>query len=392
MESEFLKNRDNDFLHLEDSLTNEQIRLMQEARELAQTEIKPLIKDAYDKGEFPVHIPRLLGDARLLGADLKGDHCHGYDAFQYGLIMRELERVDSGLRSFVSVQSALVMYAIESFGSLAQKEQWLPSLVKGEAIGAFALTEAHGGSDPANMKVRAKFDGKSWRLSGEKKWVTNGPIANVCVVWAHTDDAVRAFLLPLPNKKVQIRQIKNKYSMRVSHSSEMSLDSVVLPSEALLPKSKGIGSALKCLNQARFGIIWGVLGAAEDCLAEALNYSKNRELFQRKLSSLQLVQSRLADMYSDLSLAQLYAFRLAQLKDEGKMKPAHISLGKANHVEVALTIARTCRDILGANGILSDFDCMRHMMNLETVSTYEGTRDIHRLVLGQHLTGTSAFT
>lgn len=381
---------DLDLMGLEKKLSKKQLATMSNARAVVQEKLQPLIHSAFENEKLPEVIPSILGSAGLLGGDLGGYGLPGLDAFEYGLVMREIERCDSGFRSFVSVQSSLATYAIHQFGSEAQKSEYLPHLATGKIVGAFSLTEPQGGSDPASMLTEASYENGRWILTGKKRWVTNAMLSDLIVVWAKTEKGIRGFVVPSKSKGVNIKPIKSKLSMRASQSCEIDFEQVELKENAILPLSKGLGSALKCLNQARYGIIWGVLGAAEACLDETIRYVK-RVLFKRPLSSFQLVQAKLSDAYRDLTLAQLYAFELATLKQSGSVTPAQISLGKANNVEVALRIARNCRDILGGNGILMDFQTMRHMVNLETVSTYEGTHDVHRLIVGQYLTGDNAF-
>lgn len=384
-------NIDFDLMDLEKKLSEKQLATMLKARAVVQEKLQPLINSAFESEALPEAIPSILGSAALLGGDLSGYGLPGLDAFEYGLIMREIERCDSGFRSFVSVQSSLATFAIHQFGSEPQKSEYLPHLANGKMVGAFSLTEPQGGSDPASMLTEACFENGRWILTGKKRWVTNAMLSDLIVVWAKTANGIRGFIVPSKSKGVHIKPIKSKLSMKASQSCEIDFEQVELKENALLPLSKGLGSALKCLNQARYGIIWGVLGAAEACLDETIRYVKKRVLFNRPLSSFQLIQAKLSDAYRDLTLAQLYAFELALLKESGSIMPAQISLGKANNVEVALRIARNCRDILGGNGILMDFQTMRHMVNLETVSTYEGTHDVHRLIVGQYLTGDNAF-
>jgi glutaryl-CoA dehydrogenase len=381
-----------EFLQLSAKLTDRQQQARKRARELVTQELMPRVEAAYEKEVFPRDVIPLLAGQGFLGLHQHGHDPSAFDPVEYGLIMQEIERCDSGFRSFLSVHSALATFAIARYGSEEQQRTWLPALAQGQAIGSFALTEPQGGSDPASMATAAEPTGDGWRLTGHKRWVTNGPIADLAIVWARTPDGVRGFLVPLATKGIDIQPIKNKLSLRVSASSEIFFRDVHLAPEAMLPKVKGLGAALNCLNQARYGIVWGVLGAAEFCLQTAVDYTCNRELFDKSLASFQLTQGKLADIYRDLALAQLYAYHLgSELQTDGKMKPEHVSLGKFNHVEVALRAARRCRELLGANGILLDHHVMRHMCNLETVYTYEGTHEIHQLILGKHITGKSAF-
>ena len=380
-----------DFYDFEDLLTGEQKLAAESLRAYLSQKLEKRIPEYFEKEEFPVDCIPELGRLGVLGANLSGYGLPGIDAVSYGLLMRELERCDSGLRSFGSVQGALVMYPIHAFGSEEQKSEWLPRLGQGLAVGCFGLTEADGGSDPAAMKTRADDQGDHWLLEGSKMWITNGNLADVAVVWAKTQDGVRGFVVPMSTPGVSARRMKGKMSLRASVTSELYFDKVKLPKSAVLPKSEGLKSALACLSQARYGIAWGAIGAAESCFAEALGYVKDRILFGKPLASFQLIQKKLATIATDITQAQLLALRLGQLKDSGKLHFAQISMAKQANVEMALRSARVCRDILGANGIMLEYKSMRHMCNLESVSTYEGTNDIHSLIVGAHLTGIPAF-
>lgn len=372
-------------------LTEEQKLSAASVRAFVQREIEPQIAACYEAGSFPPALIPKLGAMGLFGPQLSGYGLPGIDQISYGLIMRELERCDSGLRSFASVQGGLVMYPIHAYGSEEQKKEWLPRLASGEAVGCFGLTESEGGSDPAAMKTQATDQGDHWLLSGSKMWITNGNLARIAIVWAQTGAGIRGFLVPMDTPGVSVRLMQGKLSLRASMTSELYFDQVKLPKTALLPKAIGLKAALGCLTQARYGIAWGVLGAAEACFAEALAYAQGRQLFQKPLAGFQLVQKKLATMASAITQGQLLALRLGQLKEEDRMHFAQVSLAKQNNVAMALDTARTCRDILGANGIMLEYKCMRHMCNLETVFTYEGTDDIHSLIVGQHLTGLAAF-
>jgi glutaryl-CoA dehydrogenase len=380
-----------DFFQINDLLTTDQRLAMESVRSFVKKEVEPVIRDAYLAEVFPEHLPRALGEMGLLGAHLKGYGLPGLDPISYGLIMQELERCDSGLRSFASVQGALVMYPISAFGSEDQKQYWLPRLASGISIGCFGLTESQGGSDPgAMLTVATKKDG-GWLLNGSKTWITNGSLAEVAVVWAQTEEGIRAFLVHTKSKGVSIKKMTGKLSLRASVTCELFFDKVRLEKESILPGAVGLKSALKCLTQARYGISWGVLGAAEACFDEAVSYVSDRKTFGRSLGHNQLIQRKLAIMLSRLTQAKLLAFRLGQLLQSGKMHHSQVSLAKQNNVEVALETARTSRDILGANGIMIEYASMRHLCNLETVYTYEGTNDIHLLVLGAEITGKPAF-
>lgn len=376
-----------DLTGLEAELTPEQKQVQATVREFVEREVEPRIRQAYRDESFPVDLIPKIGALGLLGSFLDG-----MDALTYGLVMRELERCDSGLRSFASVQGGLVMYPIHAMGSDEQKKRWLGPMAKGEAIGCFGLTESEGGSDPGAMKTRAEDRGDHWILNGSKMWITNGNLAHVAVVWAQTADGIRGFLVPTDAKGFEARKMTGKLSLRASVTSSLFFDGVRLPKDAVLPGSKGIKSALQCLNQARYGIIWGVLGAAEACFDEATRFAKERIVFGKPIASFQLVQRKLAILAARITQAQLLAWRLAALKDSGKLTPAQVSLGKQVNVEMALETARVARDILGANGIMDEYRTMRHLCNLETVFTYEGTNDIHLLVVGKEITGIPAFT
>jgi glutaryl-CoA dehydrogenase len=354
-------------------------------------DVLPIVAQCFADGRFPRELIDGLAELGLLGANLDGYGCAGLNNVCYGLICHELERGDSGLRSFVSVQSSLVMYPIHSFGSDAQKAQWLPALASGDAIGCFGLTEPHGGSDPANMKTRAIRDGSDWRISGSKMWITNGSIADVALIWAQTADGVRGFLVETDLPGFASHEIDNKFSLRASVTSGLFLDDVRVPADAMLPDALGMRGPLSCLTQARFGIAWGAVGAARACFAEALDYASQRELFGRPLTATQAVQLRLADMARQISTASLLALHLGRRKDAGRLTPTQVSLGKWNNVRMALEVARSCRELLGGAGITTEFCAIRHMLNLETVLTYEGTETIHQLVVGKALTGYNAF-
>ena len=353
--------------------------------------VRPHIADWFETATFPRELVPELGKLGVLGMHLTGYGCAGTSATAYGLACLELEAVDSGLRSFVSVQGSLAMYSIWRYGSEEQKRQWLPRLAAGEAIGCFGLTEPDHGSDPATMSTHAVRDGSDWILNGTKMWITNGGIADVATVWASTDDGVRGFLVPRGAPGFTTHDIKRKLSMRASVTSELSFTDVRLPESARLPEARGLGAPLGCLNEARFGILFGALGAARDSLQTALAYADTRIQFDRPISGFQLTQRKLADMAVSLNTAMLLALHIAKLKEAGRVRPEHISAGKLNNVRAAIDIARECRTILAANGISGEYSPLRHANNLESVLTYEGTEEIHTLVIGQALTGQSAF-
>jgi glutaryl-CoA dehydrogenase len=382
-----------DFLQIDDLLDDDEKLVRDSVRDFVEDRVVPVIEDHYMAGTFPMELVTEMGDLGFFGANFSDYGCAGLSHTAYGLIMQELERGDSGLRSFVSVQGALVMYPIREFGSDAQKEKWLPRLRSGEAVGCFGLTEPDFGSNPGGMRTRARKDGDRYRLHGSKAWITNGTLADVAVVWARCDDdLIRGFLVEKGTPGFEARDYHNKHSLRASVTSELFLDDCSVPTESLLPGTGGLKHALMCLTQARYGIAWGALGAAMACFDVAARWAGERRQFADKpIASHQLVQAKLADMLTEITKGQLLALRLGQLKDLGRLRFDQVSMGKRNNVAMALAVARTARDILGANGILSDYPVFRHMANLESVVTYEGTHDIHSLILGQSVTGISAF-
>jgi glutaryl-CoA dehydrogenase len=386
-----------DFLRLDASLTEEELLVRRTARDFVDDRIIPIIDECFRDGRFPRELVPLLGELGFFGATLEGYGCAGMSNVEYGLVMQELERGDSGLRSFVSVQSALVMYPVYAFGSDEQKKTWLPALATGEKLGCFGLTEPGFGSNPGGMTTRARKSGDEYILNGEKMWITSGSIADVAVVWAKLDgeedgDAVRGFLVERDRPGYSASDIHGKWSLRASVTSSLTLQDVRVPAANILPGAAGLKSPLMCLNQARYGISWGAIGAAMDCYSTALNYSKTRKQFHNQpIASHQLVQEKLVWMASEIAKAQLLSLQVGRLKDAGTAGHQHISMAKRNNVWMALECARLARDILGANGVSDDYPIMRHMMNLESVKTYEGTHDIHTLILGQNLTGIQAY-
>jgi glutaryl-CoA dehydrogenase len=375
-----------------DSLLSEEERMIRDSvARFVDERAMPLIAKCFDEARFPAELVPEIADMGLLGSTLEGYGCAGLNAVSYGLICQELERCDSGLRSFVSVQSSLCMYPIHAYGSEAQKKRWLPGMAAGEIIGCFGLTEAHGGSDPANMKTHARRDGDDWILNGSKMWITNGSIADIAVVWARTDEGIMGFLLEKGIPGFEARSIKSKMSLRASVTSELYFDNVRVPETSRLPNVVGLKGPLGCLTQARYGITWGPIGSAIACLGEVLDYTSDRILFGRPLAANQAMQLRLADMARRITAAQLLSLQLGRLKDAGRMQPTQVSVAKWNNVRMGLDIARDCRDILGGSGITTEYQAIRHMLNLESVITYEGTETVHQLVVGRELTGINAF-
>ncbi|MGF1430420.1 acyl-CoA dehydrogenase family protein [Kitasatospora sp. LaBMicrA B282] len=381
-----------DLLAVDELLTEEELLIRDTVRRFTEDKVRPHLADWFERGVFPAReLAPELGRLGLLGMHLDGYGCAGAGAVAYGVACMEVEAADSGLRSFVSVQGSLAMRAIHAFGSEEQKQQWLPRLAAGEAIGCFALTEPDFGSDPANMRTTARRKGADWVLSGSKMWITNGSVADVAVVWAQTEDGVRGFLVPAGTPGFTATDVHGKLSLRASVTSGLSFDEVVLPGDAVLPGVHGLRGPLSCLNEARYGILWGTVGAARDCYQAAVEYAKSRIQFGRPIAAFQLTQEKLVEMAVELEKAYLVAWRIGRLKEAGRAKAAHVSFGKLNNVRTALGIARSARTVLGANGITTDYPVLRHANNLESVLTYEGTSEIHTLVLGEAITGESAY-
>lgn len=381
-----------DYFDVEGELGGEARLIRDTARQFVEREFLPRVREHYRAGTFPLDLAPRMGELGMFGANLSGYGLPGIDSISYGLLMQELERGDSGLRSFASVQGALVMYPILTFGTEAQKARWLPELASGRAIGCFGLTEPDHGSDPAGMTTRAVRDGEGYVLDGVKMWITNGSVADVAVIWAKLDGVVRGFLVERGTPGFTAAEIAGKLSLRASVTAELVLDGARIPAENLLPGTGGLKSALMCLNQARYGIAWGAVGAAMACFAEILAYSAERRMFGRPLAARQLTQAKLADMVTGITAGQLLALQLGRLKERGRLKPQQISLAKRNNVRMALEVARSARGMLGANGISDEYQTMRHMCNLESVDTYEGTYEIHTLAIGRDLTGIDALS
>ncbi|MER5479604.1 acyl-CoA dehydrogenase family protein [Streptomyces sp. NPDC002734] len=381
-----------DLVAVDGLLSDEEREIQRTVRALGERELRPHVADWFEEGEIPAReLARLLGKLGVLGMHLEGYGCAGAGAVSYGLACLELEAVDSGLRSLVSVQGSLAMYAIHAYGSEEQRRQWLPGMAAGEKIGCFGLTEPDAGSDPGAMRTRARRDGSDWILDGAKMWITNASVADVAVVWARTDEGVRGFVVPAGTPGLSAPEIRRKLSLRASVTGELVLDGVRLPADAMLPGARGLSGPLGCLNEARFGIVFGAIGAARDCLETALSYAADRTVFGRSLASYQLTQQKLADMALELDKGMLLALRLGRLKEEGRLTPEQVSVGKLNNVREAIAIARECRTILGANGVTLEYPVLRHANNLESVLTYEGTSEVHSLVIGKALTGEAAF-
>jgi glutaryl-CoA dehydrogenase len=380
-----------DFMNLDVLLSDEERATREEIRSFVGERIKPNVAQWWEEAVFPREIVPEMGEKGLLGMHLSGYGCAGKSAVEYGLACMELEAGDSGLRTFVSVQGSLAMSAIHKFGSEEQKNEWLPRMAKGEAIGCFGLTEPEAGSDPASMKTFARKEGSEWVLNGRKRWIGMGTIADVAVVWAQTDDGIRGFLVPTATQGFSARDITGKLSMRASIQCELFLEEVRLPEGARLPEAEGLKGPFACLNEARYGIVWGAMGAARDCFECALEYSKGREQFGKPVAGFQLTQKKLVDMMVEINKGTLLALHIGRMKDEGTLRPEQVSVGKLNNVREAIEIAREARTILGGNGVTLDYPVIRHANNLESVLTYEGTNEVHTLILGNALTGVPAF-
>ena len=380
-----------DFYDVRGLLSDDELMVQDTVARFVDDKVLPIIGECFEHGRFPAELVPEIAALGLLGSSIDGYDCAGLNGVSYGLICQELERGDSGIRSFVSVQSSLVMYPIFSYGSEEQKQRWLPAMARGEAIGCFGLTEPHGGSDPSNMKTVAKKDGADWVLNGAKMWITNGTVADVAVVWANTADGVKGFLVEKGMAGFSAPEIKHKMSLRASVTSSLFFDNVRVPAANVLPGVTGLKGPLSCLTQARYGITWGAIGAAQACLQEVLDYTDTRELFGRPLNRTQTIQRRMADMSRRITTAQLLSLQLGRLKDAGKLKPDQVSMAKWNNVRMAIDVARDARDILGGAGISVETSPIRHALNLESVITYEGTETVHELVVGKALTGHNAF-
>lgn len=381
-----------DLFDLKSQLSDEERLVQDSVARLVDEQVLPIIRQHFENHTFPRELVPQLAQLGLLGSSLTGYGCAGMNSIAYGLICQELERGDSGVRSFVSVQSSLCMYPIHSYGSDAQKSQYLPSMAKGELIGCFGLTEPHGGSDPANMKTHAKKRGRDWVINGSKMWITNAPIADLAVVWARTEEGIRGFIVERGTRGFATPEIEKKFSLRASATGALFFEDVIVPEENMLPGSViGLKAPLSCLTQARYGITWGVIGAAQACLAQLIDYSKSRVLFQRPLAANQAVQIRLAEMARKITTSQLLSLQLGRLKEAGKMTPTQVAMAKWHNCRSAIEVARDARDLLGGAGISAEYVPIRHALNLESVITYEGTETIHQLTVGRELTGINAF-
>jgi glutaryl-CoA dehydrogenase len=380
-----------DLFDIRSELSEEECMVKDSVARFVDEQAIPLMREAFEQHRFPTELIPQVAELGLLGSSIDGYNCAGMNSICYGLICQELERGDSGLRSFVSVQSSLVMFPIYAYGSEEQKSRWLPAMARGEAIGCFGLTESHGGSDPGNMKTHAKRDGDDWILNGSKMWITNGTVADAAVVWAMTEEGVRGFIVEKDMPGFTAQEIENKFSLRASDTAALFFDNVRIPDANILPGVSSLKGPLSCLTQARYGITWGVIGAAQACLDEVLRFTADRVLFGRPISHTQTIQIRLADMSRRITTAQLLSLRLGRIKDKGDLSPTQVSLAKWNNCRAAIDIARDARDILGGSGISAEYVPIRHMLNLESVITYEGTETIHQLAVGRELTGVNAF-
>ncbi len=380
-----------DLFDIRSELSEEECMVKDSVARFVDEQAIPLMREAFEQHRFPNELIPQVAELGLLGSSIEGYDCAGMNSVCYGLICQELERGDSGLRSFVSVQSSLVMFPIYAYGSDEQKNRWLPAMARGEAIGCFGLTESHGGSDPGNMKTQAKRDGRDWILNGSKMWITNGTVADAAIIWAMTEDGVKGFIVEKDMPGFTAQEIENKFSLRASNTAALFFDNVRIPNENVLPGISSLKGPLSCLTQARYGITWGVIGAAQACLDEVLRYTADRVLFGRPVSHTQTIQIRLADMSRRITTAQLLSLRLGRIKDKGELNPTQVSLAKWNNCRAAIDIARDARDMLGGSGISAEYVPIRHMLNLESVITYEGTETIHQLAVGRELTGVNAY-
>jgi glutaryl-CoA dehydrogenase len=380
------------YMNYDSLLSDDELMVRQTVRDFVTKEVNPVLQEAHRSESFPKHLIPRFAEVGLLGSNLQGYGCPGLGQVAYGLMTQELERGDSGIRSFCSVQGSLVMYPIHTYGSEAQKEKYLPKLAQAQMIGCFGLTEPDAGSNPGSMRTKAEKVKGGYKLNGNKMWITNGCISDIAVVWAKLDGEVRGFIVEKGTPGFSTTTMKGKFSLRVSVTSELHMKDCVVPEENMLPKAVGLKGPLSCLTQARYGIAWGVLGAANACFHQALDYSKERVLFDGKpLAAYQLAQAKLVKMATEITKGQLLVLQLGRLKEKGEMQPHHVSMAKGNNCRIALDTAREARDMLGANGIIDEYPVIRHMLNLETVNTYEGTEDVHRLVVGQEITGIAAF-